>query len=367
MSRFPSKTRCIGVLTSGGDCPGLNAAIRGITKAAIQDYGIKVVGILDGLNVGPYEIVPELNDDVLRDARAVLEARVDSNVWIVDADGVLLSQSEHSEMVLNELPRAGEAAPEGCLDCHVSFAYLEEILEQKRGTTSYQLRDSAKKLTAYEPMQFLNVTWIVAVNSSYDSVTAFITQKITFKAGTTHMRPGQLVTVVKNNKNYALLFLHLASGSNPRGMGLRDEMLERAFEFRRKLDKAEGGAGKARYVFLGDLNTMGLKYPFKKSIDADTEIRKWDKYAGRKKIKMHRLDKTHPFSWSNGSNSRYKPSSLDHVYASDNLKFKKFGGTNAEPQLVAVRGWVEEPSVAREDKWIERFSDHSLLYFEIHD
>ncbi len=48
MSRFPSQTRCIGVLTSGGDCPGLNAAIRGITKAAIQDYGIKVVGILDG-------------------------------------------------------------------------------------------------------------------------------------------------------------------------------------------------------------------------------------------------------------------------------------------------------------------------------
>lgn len=43
-----SKTRCIGVLTSGGDCPGLNAAIRGITKAAIHDYGIKVVGILDG-------------------------------------------------------------------------------------------------------------------------------------------------------------------------------------------------------------------------------------------------------------------------------------------------------------------------------
>jgi 6-phosphofructokinase len=48
MSRFPSKTRCIGVLTAGGDCPGLNAAIRGITKAAIQDYGIRVVGILDG-------------------------------------------------------------------------------------------------------------------------------------------------------------------------------------------------------------------------------------------------------------------------------------------------------------------------------
>ena len=42
-----------------------------------------------------------------------------------------------------------------------------------------------------------------------------------------------------------LLFLHLASGTNPRGMGLRDEMLESAFKFRRKLDKAEGGTGKA--------------------------------------------------------------------------------------------------------------------------
>ena len=43
-----SKTRCIGILTSGGDCPGLNAAIRGVVKAAIGSYGIKCVGILDG-------------------------------------------------------------------------------------------------------------------------------------------------------------------------------------------------------------------------------------------------------------------------------------------------------------------------------
>lgn len=43
-----SKTKCIGILTSGGDCPGLNAAIRGVVKAAIGIYGIKVVGFLDG-------------------------------------------------------------------------------------------------------------------------------------------------------------------------------------------------------------------------------------------------------------------------------------------------------------------------------
>jgi len=41
------KVTRIGVLTGGGDCPGLNAVIRGVTKPA-QDYGMSVFGILDG-------------------------------------------------------------------------------------------------------------------------------------------------------------------------------------------------------------------------------------------------------------------------------------------------------------------------------
>ncbi|MBN1346019.1 MAG: 6-phosphofructokinase [Phycisphaerae bacterium] len=44
----PSKSKCIGILTSGGDCPGLNAAIRGVAKAAKGAYGMDVIGILDG-------------------------------------------------------------------------------------------------------------------------------------------------------------------------------------------------------------------------------------------------------------------------------------------------------------------------------
>ena len=42
-----SKIRRIGVLTGGGDCPGLNAVIRGVTKPA-QDFGMTVFGIQDG-------------------------------------------------------------------------------------------------------------------------------------------------------------------------------------------------------------------------------------------------------------------------------------------------------------------------------
>jgi 6-phosphofructokinase 1 len=38
----------IGILTSGGDCPGLNAAIRGLGKAAREHYGMRVIGFLNG-------------------------------------------------------------------------------------------------------------------------------------------------------------------------------------------------------------------------------------------------------------------------------------------------------------------------------
>ena len=38
----------IGVLTAGGDAPGLNAAIRALGKSAIRSHGWNVVGFRDG-------------------------------------------------------------------------------------------------------------------------------------------------------------------------------------------------------------------------------------------------------------------------------------------------------------------------------
>ena len=49
--------RRIGLLTSGGDCPGLNAAIRGVAKAAYEMFDTEIVGISDvysGLIHGEY-------------------------------------------------------------------------------------------------------------------------------------------------------------------------------------------------------------------------------------------------------------------------------------------------------------------------
>jgi 6-phosphofructokinase len=38
----------IAILTGGGDCPGLNAVIRAVTKKAIYEKGLEVIGIQDG-------------------------------------------------------------------------------------------------------------------------------------------------------------------------------------------------------------------------------------------------------------------------------------------------------------------------------
>src|SRR3984893_11913581 len=40
--------KTIGILTSGGDCAGLNAAIRAVVSRAVQGYGWRVLGIRNG-------------------------------------------------------------------------------------------------------------------------------------------------------------------------------------------------------------------------------------------------------------------------------------------------------------------------------
>lgn len=57
------KVKRIGILTGGGDCPGLNAVIRGVAKPAMNDFGITVVGIEDGFEGFVEGRMKEINRD----------------------------------------------------------------------------------------------------------------------------------------------------------------------------------------------------------------------------------------------------------------------------------------------------------------
>ncbi|MGH3387985.1 MAG: ATP-dependent 6-phosphofructokinase, partial [Actinomadura sp.] len=55
----------VGVLTGGGDCPGLNAVIRAVVRKGVQVYGYEFIGFRDGWR-GPLE-----GDTVALDVQAV--------------------------------------------------------------------------------------------------------------------------------------------------------------------------------------------------------------------------------------------------------------------------------------------------------
>jgi len=45
-----TKLKRVGVLTGGGDCPGINAVIRAAVKTAVNDYGLETYGVEDGFD-----------------------------------------------------------------------------------------------------------------------------------------------------------------------------------------------------------------------------------------------------------------------------------------------------------------------------
>lgn len=93
----PSHLRRIGVLTGGGDCPGLNAVIRAVTKSAMIEHGLEVFGIYDGfLGLIEDRVAPLTFDGV-------------SN--ILDRGGTILGTSNKADPSRFPVGRGPDGAP----------------------------------------------------------------------------------------------------------------------------------------------------------------------------------------------------------------------------------------------------------------
>lgn len=101
-----SKVKRIGVLTGGGDCPGLNAVIRGVTKPA-DDYGMSVFGILDGFEGLVEGKAKELNNEdvsgILARGGTILGSsnKGDPFHWPVSRDGKIEILDKSKEALRN--------------------------------------------------------------------------------------------------------------------------------------------------------------------------------------------------------------------------------------------------------------------------
>ena len=110
------RANVIGVLTAGGDCPGLNACIRGVVGRAINDHGVEVVGIRNGWEglmrgdtlpltrqsvrgiigrggtfLGTSRADPYVHGDGYASVRATIEANGIETLVVIGGDGTLRS------------------------------------------------------------------------------------------------------------------------------------------------------------------------------------------------------------------------------------------------------------------------------------
>src|SRR6266536_78806 len=83
----------VGVLTGGGDCPGLNAVIRAVVRKGVQQYGYEFVGFRDGWR-GPLE-----GDTVTLDVQAVR--------GILPRGGTILGSSRTNPLKVDGEGRSG--------------------------------------------------------------------------------------------------------------------------------------------------------------------------------------------------------------------------------------------------------------------
>jgi phosphofructokinase-like protein len=114
----------IGVLTGGGDCPGLNAVIRAVVRKGVAEYGHEFVGFRDGWR-GPLEGdsralgIPEVRGILPRGGTIIGSsrtnplkedggaARIGENLKKAGVEGLIAIGGEDTLGVANELHKQG--------------------------------------------------------------------------------------------------------------------------------------------------------------------------------------------------------------------------------------------------------------------
>ena len=85
----------VGMLTGGGDCPGLNAVIRAVVRKGIDEYGDQLVGFRDGWR------------GVLEDVQD--ELTIESTRGILPRGGTILGSSRTNPLKRDDGVRARRA------------------------------------------------------------------------------------------------------------------------------------------------------------------------------------------------------------------------------------------------------------------
>ncbi len=107
------KVKKIALLSGGGDCPGLNAVIRAVTKAAIGKYGYEVIGYVygyDGLYKNNYiELTEQKVEGIYKEGGTILYSSNKTNLFDMpfeDENGNIVKK-DVSDVGVENLKQAG--------------------------------------------------------------------------------------------------------------------------------------------------------------------------------------------------------------------------------------------------------------------
>ena len=160
----------IGVLTSGGDCAGLNCAIRAITHHSIGHYGWEVVGIrkgATGLIHRPFDITPltiaQCSTALLRTGGTLLGStnkstppfRLDSDTMLfkqgfdsLDLDALVCIGGDGSLVIMGELARR----------TNIPMIFIPKTIDNDIGCTDLSIGHSTTMEIATEALDRLQST-----------------------------------------------------------------------------------------------------------------------------------------------------------------------------------------------------------------
>jgi len=194
-------TKRIGILTAGGDSPGLNAAIRGVAKTSILEYGWEVFGFIDGFK------------GIINEQYINLDERSVSGIMTVG--GTILGTSREKpfknkphEFNINKPKRIIETYEKMNLDCIVCLG--------GNGTqkTAHKLAEIGLNVIGM-PKTIDNDVWGTDQTFGFDSAVNICTDAIDrlHSTGNSHKRI-MVIEIMGHNAGWLSLYSGIAGGGD---------------------------------------------------------------------------------------------------------------------------------------------------------
>jgi len=197
-----NKPKKIGILTAGGDCPGLNAAIRGVGKTAIIEYGMQVLGFNAGfsglINNDFIELKESQLSGILTIGGTILGTSREKPYKLVGEDG---KANHKPEKIIENYHRLG-------LDCVVCIG--------GNGTmkTAHLLSKEGLNIIGI-PKTIDNDVWGTDVTFGFDSAVQIATEAIDrlHTTANSHQRV-MIIEIMGHNAGWLTLYSGLAGGGD---------------------------------------------------------------------------------------------------------------------------------------------------------